>query len=241
MGEKMSDKNKGRVTLYLMRHGQTILNKVGRTQGWCDGVLTKEGIEVAVNTGLGLSDVKFKAVYSSDLGRAIKTAQIVIKENKASVDLELKEFDGLREVYFGKYEGEFEKIKFKAILDFLNVTSFEEMAEKYDFQRAYCDSCAALDETHEAEDYNTALKRFVTTINNICIENEEDGGGNILIVVHGGMLRVFIEHLDKNFDIRNMDNSSISKVAYENGKFKVQSVNDSSYSEKGKAMRQIPK
>lgn len=44
------------------------------------------------------------------------------------------------------------------------------MAEKYDFQRAYCDSCAALDETHEAEDYNTALKRFVTTINNICIE-----------------------------------------------------------------------
>ena len=154
----MSDKNKGRVTLYLMRHGQTILNKVGRTQGWCDGVLTKEGIEVAVNTGLGLSDVKFKAVYSSDLGRAIKTAQIVIKENKASVDLELKEFEGLREVYFGKYEGEFEKIKFKAILDFLNVTSFEEMAEKYDFQRAYCDSCAALDETHEAEDYNTALK-----------------------------------------------------------------------------------
>lgn len=55
------------------------------------------------------------------------------------------------------------------------------------------------------------------------------------------MLRVFIEHLDKNFDIRNMDNSSISKVVYENGKFKVQSVNDSSYSEKGKAMRQIPK
>lgn len=25
-----------------MRHGQTILNKANRTQGWCDGVLTKE-------------------------------------------------------------------------------------------------------------------------------------------------------------------------------------------------------
>ncbi len=241
MGEKMSDKNKGKVTLYLMRHGQTILNKAGRTQGWCDGVLTKEGIEVAVNAGLGLSDVRFKAVYSSDLGRAIKTAQIVIKENKASGDLELKEIEGLREVCFGKYEGELEKVKFKKMLEFLNVTSFEEMAEKYDFQKAYCDSCAALDETNEAEDYNTASKRFMRTIDNICIENSEDNGGNVLIVVHGGILRVFIEYLDKKVNVRNMDNSSISKVIYEDGEFKVESVNDNSYSEKGKAMRQILK
>ncbi len=90
----MSSINNGRVILYLMRHGQTILNKAGRTQGWCDGVLTKEGVEVAVNAGLGLSDVKFKAVYSSDLGRAVKTARIVIMKNKANRDLQLKELKG---------------------------------------------------------------------------------------------------------------------------------------------------
>jgi probable phosphoglycerate mutase len=237
MEEKMSNKSSGKVTLYLMRHGQTILNKAERTQGWCDGVLTSEGIEVAVNAGLGLSDVKFKAVYSSDLGRAIKTAKIVIKENQASENLELKELEGLREVGFGKYEGELESVKFNHILNFLNVSSFKEALEKYDFQKAYCDACAALDETKQAEDYATASKRIMKTLEEVCKENVTDEGGNVLVVCHGGMLRLIIDSLDKSFNVRNMDNSSISKITYENGKFKVESVNDNSYSEKGKALK----
>lgn len=235
----MRNKNRGKVILYLMRHGQTILNKAERTQGWCDGVLTKEGIEVAVNAGLGLSDVKFKAVYSSDLGRAIRTAKIVIKENKASEGLKLKEIEGLREVCFGKYEGELERVKFNDILSYLNVSSLKEAQEKYHFHKAYCDSCAALDETKEAEDYDTALKRFVKSIEEICIENSEDDGGNVLVVVHGGVLRLFIEYLDNNLNVRNMDNSSISKIVYENGNLTVESINDNTYSEKGKLMREL--
>lgn len=233
----MNNKNEGRVTIFLMRHGQTILNRAGRTQGWCDGVLTKEGIEVAINAGLGLSDVNFKAVYSSDLGRAIKTAQIVIKENKASSNLQLKELEGLREVCFGKYEGEHEKIMFNDILNHLNVSSFMEAEKKYDFQKEYCNSCAALDETNEAENYDVAIKRVMNSIENICIENSKENGGNVLVVAHGGIIRLIINHLDKTYNIRNMDNSSISKVVYENGNLTVESVNDSSYSEKGKAMR----
>lgn len=233
----MSNKNKGKVILYLMRHGQTILNKAKRTQGWCDGVLTREGIEVAVNTGLGLSDVKFKSVYSSDLGRAVKTARVVIQENKASTNLQLKELEGLREVYFGKYEGELERIMFSDILKFLNVSSIKEAEEKYNFQKEYCDSCAALDETKEAEDYDTVIKRLMKSIEDICTENSEDNGGNVLIVSHGGIIRLIIDYLDKNFNVRNMDNSSVSKIIYENGNFKVESVNDNSYSEKGKVMK----
>lgn len=233
----MSNKDSGKVILYLMRHGQTILNKAGRTQGWCDGVLTKEGIEVAVNAGLGLSDIKFKAVYSSDLGRAVKTAKIVIKENKASTNLKLKELEGLREVNFGKYEGEREHVMFTDILNFLKVTSFKEAEEKYDFQKEYCNSCAILDETKEAEDYDTVIKRLMKTIEDICLENSEDNGGNVLIVIHGGILRLLIDYLDRSFNVRKMDNSCISKITYEHGIFKVESVNDNSYSEKGKSMR----
>ena len=233
----MNNENKGRVILHLMRHGQTILNKAKRTQGWCDGVLTKEGIEVAVNVGVGISNVKFKSAYSSDLGRAVKTARIVIKENKASTNLQLKELEGLREVYFGKYEGEHESILFKDIFEFLNVSSIKEAEEKYDFQKEYCNSCAILDETKEAEDYNTAIKRVMKSIEDICIKNAQDNGGNVLIVVHGGIIRLIIDYLDKSFNVRNMDNSSISKIIYENGSFKVESVNDNSYSEKGKVMK----
>ena len=239
--KKMSNKSNEKVILYLMRHGQTILNKAKRTQGWCDGVLTKEGIEVAVNTGLGLSDVKFKSAYSSDLGRAVTTARIVIKENKASRNLQLKELEGLREVYFGKYEGELEKIMFSDILTFLNVTSFQEAEEKYDFQQEYCNSCAILDETKEAESYSVVIKRVMNSIENICIENSADNGGNVLIIAHGGIIRLIIDYLDKNFNVRNIDNSSISKIIYENGNFKVESINDNSYSEKGKSMKRTIK
>lgn len=237
----MNNRNNGKVTLYLMRHGQTILNKAGRTQGWCDGVLTKEGLEVAVNAGLGLSDINFKAVYSSDLGRAVKTARIVIKENKASRNLKLKEVEGLREVFFGKYEGEREEIMFNDILNYLNVSSFKEAEEKYDFQKEYCDSCATLDETKQAENHDSAIKRVMKSIKEICMENSDDDGGNVLIVAHGGIIRLIIDYLDKKFNVRNMDNSSISKVVYNNGNFKVESVNDSSYSEKGKTIRSAVK
>lgn len=230
--------NKGKVILYLMRHGQTILNKAERTQGWCDAVLTKEGLKVAINTGLGLSDIKFKAVYSSDLGRAVKTAKIVIKENKASNNLKLKELEGLREVHLGKYEGELQKVLFNDMMNYLNVSSFKEAQEKYDFQKAFCNTCATLDDTKEAEDYDTVIKRVMKSLEDICIENIDDNTENVLIVAHGGIIRVIIDYLDKSFNIRDMDNSSISKIIYENGNFKVECVNDNSYSEKGKAMRE---
>lgn len=232
----MSNKNKGKVILYLMRHGQTILNKAKRTQGWCDGVLTKKGSEVALYAGLGLSDVRFKAAYSSDLGRAVKTARIVIKANKASSNLKLKELESLREVHFGKYEGELEKILFNDILNYLNVSSFKEAEEKYDFQKEYCNVCATLDETKEAENYDTVIKRVMKTLEEICIENIGDDVENVLIVAHGGIIRLIIDYLDKDFNVINMENSSISKIIYENGNFKVESINDNSYCEKGKTM-----
>ncbi len=232
----MSNKNNGKVILYLMRHGQTILNKAERTQGWCDGVLTKEGIEVALSVGLGLSNVRFKSAYSSDLGRAIKTARIVIKENKAGTNLQLKQLESLREVYFGKYEGELEKIMFSDILTYLNVSSIKEAEEKYDFQKEYCNSCATLDETKEAEDYDTVIKRVMKSLEEICIENSDGNVENVLIIAHGGIIRLIIDYLDKSFNVRNIDNSSISKIIYENGSFKVESINDNSYSEKGKAI-----
>ncbi|AYD39965.1 histidine phosphatase family protein [Clostridium fermenticellae] len=226
-----------RIVLYLMRHGQTILNKANRTQGWCDGVLTEKGIEVAVNTGIGLSNIKFKSAYSSDLGRAINTARIVIKENKVSGNLKLKELNGLREVYFGKYEGEIQDIMFGDILNYLNVKSVEEAEAKYEFQREYCNSCAVLDDTNEAEDYDTAIKRAMKTLDDICRENLKLDGGNVLIVAHGGIMRLIIDYLDKSFNIRDIDNSSIAKIIYESGKYKVESVNDTSYSKMGSKIR----
>jgi len=222
----------------LMRHGQTIMNKAERVQGWCDGVLTDEGIEVARDVAVGLRDVEFKAVYSSDLGRTIKTARIVIKENRVNNKLEVNEVSDLREAYFGKYEGESEKIMARDMLGYLKVNSLEEAMKLPEFYKVYADTCAALDETGKAEDFNTLIKRVNRGILNICEEILAKGGGNVLLVVHGGMLMTFLKSLDINLNIKMIENSSISKVEYERGKLKVLSVNDLSYREKGHELKQ---
>lgn len=233
-GEKDNNIENKKVVLYFMRHGQTIINRAGRVQGWCDGVLTDEGIKVAERVALGLSDIEFKAVYSSDLGRAIKTARIVVEANKASENLQVKEVPELREMYFGKYEGEREELLFGDIFKYLNVESFEEALNIPDFGRAFADACATLDSTGAAENYNTLISRIMKGINIICEEVLSLGGGNALLVVHGGMLRNLLEQLDQNSDISEIENSSVSLVEYEDGKFNIISINDMSYKEKGK-------
>lgn len=41
------------VTLYLTRHGKTMLNTTGRMQGWCDSPLTEDGAAVAEKRDAG--------------------------------------------------------------------------------------------------------------------------------------------------------------------------------------------
>lgn len=85
------------VTFYFVRHGETYLNRLGRFQGWADAPLTPEGLEIVHQSGRGLADVKFDAVYTSDLGRTIKTAQILLEENHHSQDLTITPMPEFRE------------------------------------------------------------------------------------------------------------------------------------------------
>lgn len=232
--------NNKNVTLYLMRHGETILNKAKRTQGWCDGVLTREGTETAINAALGLSNIEFKAIYSSDLGRAVKTAELVIEENTSSKNLNLIKTEALREFYFGKYEGGLDSELYKDILSHLKVSSFEEVMKMYDSQRQFCNAVATLDETNEAEDYETAFNRYTNFIHKITEETSKKGGGNILLVTHGGIMRLFLEKYNKNnLKLDDISNCSISKVKYSDGEYIVESINDVDHIEKGQDIRMI--
>jgi broad specificity phosphatase PhoE len=55
-----------------------MLNTTDRVQGWSDAVLTPAGEEVVRQAGIGLKDIEFQNAYSSDSGRAIQTAEIII-------------------------------------------------------------------------------------------------------------------------------------------------------------------
>ncbi len=71
--------------IYLVRHGETEWNRRGRIQGWEDVPLSREGIRQAYELQNKLKDIELHAAYSSDLSRAIQTAEIIVEPHKIPV------------------------------------------------------------------------------------------------------------------------------------------------------------
>lgn len=66
--------------LYLIRHGETVLNKADTVQGWHDSELTELGLEQAADVSKMLADTKPTMIFSSDSGRTQQTAVIIRKQ-----------------------------------------------------------------------------------------------------------------------------------------------------------------
>ena len=92
--------------IYVLRHGQTQFNFERRLQGQCDSALTEQGAEQARNVGAKLGEHlagrEYK-VYSSPLGRALQTAQIVCEQIGHSQE-HLIQDDRLQEFGLGQWE-----------------------------------------------------------------------------------------------------------------------------------------
>lgn len=67
--------------LCLVRHGQSEGNNQQKLSGLTDHALTELGVNQAEKCGKLLSEVKFDALYSSNLTRAIATAQLIKNQN----------------------------------------------------------------------------------------------------------------------------------------------------------------
>ncbi|MBI2875853.1 MAG: histidine phosphatase family protein [Candidatus Tectomicrobia bacterium] len=65
------------IEIWLVRHGQTVENCERIIQGQLDGKLSPEGIEQARRVAEALKDIRFDAIYSSDLGRARETTHYI--------------------------------------------------------------------------------------------------------------------------------------------------------------------
>ncbi|MDQ4481019.1 MULTISPECIES: histidine phosphatase family protein [Bacillus cereus group] len=224
------------VTLYVTRHGKTILNTNHRAQGWADSPLVEKGVEVATNLGTGLKDIHFMNAYSSDSGRAIETANLVLKYSEQS-KLKLEQRKKLRELNFGIFEGEKLDNMWDAVGKAAGVTSPEELL-KFSIQEVI-DLIRAADPTKQAEDWELFSTRIKAEIDKISEEAAKDGGGNVLVVVHGLLITTLIEMLDSSKTKLGVENASVTKVIYQNGTYTVESVGDMSYVAKGKESVEI--
>lgn len=89
---------------YFIRHGKTLWNLEGRFQGASgDSPLLPESIDTLKQLGQYLKNIPFDQIYSSDLPRAVTSAQIIQSQLKDSCPIQ--ETPSLREWQLGKLEG----------------------------------------------------------------------------------------------------------------------------------------
>jgi probable phosphoglycerate mutase len=84
-----------------IRHGETAWNVEGRIQGQLDVALNDTGRWQVHRLALAVADEGISAVYSSDLLRALETAQAVARGCDRAITTDA----GLRERGFGVFEG----------------------------------------------------------------------------------------------------------------------------------------
>ena len=86
---------------YLVRHGETEWNKLGRFQGQYDTLLNKTGLEQAKTTAMAAQEWGITSIYSSPLKRTMQVAEEMAK--MLAIPVETRE--GLKELALGELEG----------------------------------------------------------------------------------------------------------------------------------------
>ena len=214
--------------LYLVRHGQTYLNKYNRMQGWSDAPLTDKGITDGLAAGNRLANVKFDHVYSSDLSRAVHTAEYIMENNKATdtklTPTQLPEF---REQFFGSFEGLPSSelaadIKKRYNLD--NVADYGDLMKAMT-QEEVLDAIAAADVEGDAEDARAFWQRLEAGLK--YLKDHTKDGENILVVAHGTLIRNLSgKYAGREYTYSSMYNGSISKWAIDDDQMKLEVFND---------------
>lgn len=156
-------------TFYIVRHGETEYNVKDIIQGHSDSPLTKKGVEEIKHIARKLKGIKFDYVFSSDLLRARRSAEIIALEHK----LEVQTTKLLRERHFGKFEGR-PSTEYALVNEILRKLTLE---ERYSFK------------TQGIESDKEIVERLTTFLREVAIANS---GKKILAVTHGAIMRFFL-------------------------------------------------
>lgn len=185
-------------TLLLARHGETDWNRDGRFQGQADTPLNDRGREQAQALAEEVNGVD--VIYSSDMRRAIETAEVVAERLRLDVKVDSR----LRERGFGAWEGltpgEIE-------------ASFRESFDRW--RRG--DGFGADDaETHEA--FAARIEGFLGD----ALARHPDE--TVLVIAHGGSIRVIqavasgLDYLRDRRSIPAVANCAVARYAAREGK-----------------------
>ena len=205
--------------LYFVRHGRTVWNLEGRFQGASgDSPLLSESIDILKQLGQYLNEIHFDTIYSSDLLRAVKSAEII--QSQLQAPCPLKSIPDLREWQLGKLEG----LKIAT----LNAIYPQQI-------KAFRSNLAQFDtKMFEAESLYSTTQRTIQFIKSL----KESPAENILIVGHGANLTASLRtligykeaHLRKEGGLANASLTVLETDDFET--FTLERWNDTSYQRK---------
>lgn len=228
------------VTIYLVRHGKTFLNTTDQVQGWVDSPLTEKGQVQADATGKGMKDITFVAAFSSDLGRQRETAKRILAQNEKATP-ELQEVVGLREWFYGGYEGKMNAELWTPIYESHGLayddeaSQYPQLAEQMT-NKDIADAIAANDPLQAAESYEDITKRTLEAMDTIVKTTQAAGGGNALAVSSGSEIVTILELLvPGQYQGEGISNCSVTVLKYQNGSYTLEVCGDTSYLEAGSA------
>lgn len=213
------------MNLYLMRHGETLLNHYNKMQGWSDAPLTLEGVEQVVTSAQRLWDVPFHTIYASDLGRTMSTAEIVLEMNARTPHMKIQPREAFREVFFGALEGLSSEAVWGDMARYLGCRTIEEVEEKFPLEEEI-NVFHKLDPTREAE----TARRFHARLHPGIVEILEAHGGtddHVLIVGHGLTIRFIIQAFvpDAPVQGRFLGNASLTCIEEVDGQYGLKYLN----------------
>lgn len=182
--------------LIVIRHGQTEWNHQGRIQGHLHGELSALGhcqVEALANR---LAHTTFAALYSSDLHRAVQTAEAIARKSGHPIQTDAR----LREKDYGDFEG----------------LTMAEVRERYPEESARM----ASDEDFVipgGESRRQTSRRVVECIEEIAARHT---GRRVLVVAHGGVLSSLFQHVlgitlasPRRFSLYNASMNTMFRVA----------------------------
>lgn len=160
-----------KVTLYLVRHGQTQYNIEHRLPGQLAGVsLTDEGRKQAQQLGESLTDMPLTTIVTSPLERALQTAEYV----RGSRDIPLREEPRLMDTNVGRWAGQ--------VISDLDKNEPEWLS----FRRR---------PTHPPpgiEGFYEVLQRIIAVSEEV--RHDESLGDAIMLVAHADVVKLLIAH-----------------------------------------------
>lgn len=162
--------------VYVVRHGETDWNIVGRIQGHTDIPLNDLGLQQAHMLKEKLKGIEFSGAFSSNLSRAHTTAEILLEKRQLPISVS----PALRERSFASWEGQLFKDfeawchKEKPVISFSSIQHY--------LSHKVHDNIESI-----AETYQRVCGYVLSQIQNYY-------GSKVLVVTHGGVMRAILDH-----------------------------------------------